>query len=89
MKGLAAVDLGVTTNEYVELNELSLDMIMSLLLGTNQGNKRFLITEKGKLVGAIVPPVDAQDMENRSGKLDERSLVSLLDQYEEELDRMI
>jgi prevent-host-death family protein len=86
VEGLVAVDLGVTTESSIDLDSLDLNTFNSLLLKTNLEHKKFLITEKGKPIAAIVP---ADEYNPCLNKLNEQELNSLLDEYEEELDRMI
>lgn len=89
MEGLVAVDLGVTTESRIALDSLDLDTFNSLLLITNLEQRKFLVTEKGKPIAAIVPAKDYQMNVPYVNKLSEQKLNSLLDEYEEELDRII
>lgn len=89
MEGLVAVDLGVTTESKIALDSLDLDAFNSLLLVTNMEHKKFLITENGKPIAAIVPVDECHKHDSCFEKLSQQKLYSLLDEYEEELDRII
>lgn len=89
MEGLVAVDLGVATESKIALDSLDLNAFNSLLLVTNLEHKKFLITEKGKPIAAIVPVDECLGHVPCSSKLSKQKLHSLLDEYEEELDRII
>lgn len=86
VEGLVAVDLGVATESRIALDSLDLDTFNSLLLVTNLEQRKFLITEKGKPIAAIVP---ADAYQEKVPCLSEQKFDSLLDEYEEELDRII
>lgn len=89
MNGLAAVDFGVATDSTIALNSLDYDTIKSLLLLTNLEHKKFLITENGKPIVAIVPADEYQKAVPTSKKLSEQELNSILAEYEKELDCII
>ncbi|SHJ86604.1 hypothetical protein [Paramaledivibacter caminithermalis] len=90
MRGLTTVDFGVANDSIIELSSLDLDTIKSLLLLTNLEHKKFLITENDKPIATIVPADEYQKTVPISKKkLSEQELISILAEYEKELDSII
>ncbi|SKC73954.1 hypothetical protein [Maledivibacter halophilus] len=89
MNGLAAVDFGVATDSTIASNSLDSNTIKSLLLLTNLEHKKFLITENGKPIAAMVPAYEEKNTDLPSKKLSEHEINQLLDEYENQLDNLI
>ncbi len=86
--GYLGVDLGVTMNSKIGIENLDPDTILDLLHITNREHRRFLITEKDKPIAAIIP-LDEHDELITEYILTPKDTESLLCEYENELDKIL